>query len=169
MTQKKHTPDEKHVHAYDRMMGQVKALMAHASYKDISHAVETVKEKAIEIGELTREEAELIGDYLVRDVEDAGTYLADTGGELKDWLRFDLQLIEERLLEAFAAAADQTKLELLLLAERARQASLYHTGEITGIGTLQCLNCGKQLHFHATSHIPPCPKCHGSVFERAAK
>ncbi|MFZ5595166.1 MAG: zinc ribbon-containing protein [Pseudomonadota bacterium] len=158
--------DKKHLHAYDRMMERVKATMAHAGYQNLRHAVETAKDKAVELGELTREEAERIGDYLARDIEDAGTYLADTGGELKDWLRFDLRLIEDRLLEMFTAAADQTKLELLMLAERARRASLYHSGEITGIGTLQCDNCGKLLHFHTVSHIPPCPSCHGGVFKR---
>lgn len=169
MPQEKRSLNEKHLHAYDRMMERVKAAMAHAGYQNLRHAVEIAKDKAVELGELTREEAERIGDYLVRDIEDVGTYLAETGGELKDWLRFDLHLIEDRLLEMFAAAADQTKLELLMLAERARQASLYHSGEITGIGTLRCDNCGKLLHFHAASHIPPCPKCHGAVFKRSEK
>lgn len=159
--------NEKHLHAYNRMMEQVKTLADHLGYQNLKHAIQLAKDKAVDAGELTREEAEKIGDYLVRDLEDAGHYLADNGGELKDWLRFDLELIEERLLEMFALAADKTKLELMQLAERARRAGEYHTGNITSIGTLECTSCGELLHFHATSHIPPCPKCHGSIFRRA--
>ncbi len=162
------SPNEKHLHAYNRMMEQVRTLADHLGYQNLKHAIQLAKDKAVDLGELTREEAEQIGDYLVRDLEDAGQHLAESGGELKDWLRFDLQLIEERLLEMFALAADKTKLEFMQLAERARRASEYHTGNITSIGTLQCVSCGELLHFHATSHIPPCPKCHGNIFQRPA-
>lgn len=166
MSPQPHSPDEKHVNAYNRMMERVKTTADHLGYQNLKHAIQLAKDRAVELGELTREEAEQIGDYLVRDVEDAGQYLADSGGELKDWLRFDLQLIEERLLDMFALAADKTRLELIQLAENARHAGEYHSGHITSIGTLQCVDCGELLHFHATSHIPPCPKCHGSVFTR---
>ncbi len=158
--------NEKHLHAYNQMMEQVKTLADHLGYQNLKHAIQLAKDKAVDMGELTREEAEKIGDYLVRDLEDAGHYLANTDGDLKDWLRFDLELIEARLLEMFALVADKTKLELMQLAERARRAGEYHTGNITSIGTLQCAGCGELLHFHATSHIPPCPKCHGSIFRR---
>ena len=159
--------NEKHLHAYNRMMEQVKTLADHLGYQNLKHAIQLAKDKAVDLGELSREEAEKIGDYLMRDLEDAGHYLANnTGDELKDWLRFDLTLIEDRLLEMFALAADKTKLEFMQIAERARRAGEYHTGNITSIGTLQCMSCGELLHFHATSHIPPCPKCRNSVFRR---
>ena len=177
------TNNENHLHAYNRMMEQVKTLADHLGYQDLKHAIKLAQDKAVNLGELTREEAEQIGDYLRRDLEDAGQYLADSQGELEDWLRFDLKLIEERILEMFALAADQTKLELIQLAERAthtdvlvsreagrrkrpRHAGEYHTGDITSIGTLQCVACDELLHFHTTSHIPPCPKCHARVFKR---
>ncbi|MEJ2554264.1 MAG: zinc ribbon-containing protein, partial [Gammaproteobacteria bacterium] len=127
------------------------------------------KEKAVELGELSREEAERIGDYLRRDLEDAGEYLADTGSELSSWLHFDVELVEDRLWEAFTAAADQTKLAYLELAQRAQRASEFHTGEVTTVGTLRCSSCGELLHFHGTGHIPPCPKCHSTRFTRPRK
>ncbi len=164
-----HPHGEKLVHAYNTMMERVKAaldIVDKQTVATVDEGIERAKEKAVELGELTREEAEKIGDYLRRDLEDAGEYLADSGEELKQWLQFDLELIEDRLWDMFAQAADQTKLAFLQLAERAQRASQYHTGEITTLGTLQCVQCGELLHFHATGHIPPCPKCHGSVFRR---
>jgi len=160
---------EKAVHAYNRMMERVKSFLEKSEKKTLTalqHGVEAAKDKAVEVGELSREEAERIGDYLRRDLEDAGEYLANTGEELSDWLHFDLELVEDRLWEMFTAAADQTKLAFLDLARRAQRASEFHTGEITTVGTLQCSGCGELLHFHATAHIPPCPRCRQTVFVR---
>ena len=104
--------------------------------------------------------------YLKRDLEDAGYYLADTGEDLGKWLRFDLELVESRLAEAFLSVADRTRVEMAKLNAELEYASHWHTGEITGIGTLRCTECGEELHFKHTGHIPPCPKCRGTLFDR---
>lgn len=161
--------NEKSVHAYNRMMERVKESFEQVEDKTLAalqHSVDRAKDTAVKLGELTRDEAEEIGAYLRRDLEDAGEYLADTGKELRTWLHFDLELVEERLWEMFTAAADQTKLAYLELALRAQRASEYHTGEITTVGSLKCKACGEVLHFHATAHIPPCPQCRSTVFVR---
>jgi predicted RNA-binding Zn-ribbon protein involved in translation (DUF1610 family) len=160
---------EKLVHAYNRMMERVKDALKQTeenTLEALRYNIDLAKEKAVELGELSREEAVRIGDYLRRDLEDAGEYLADSGAELSSWLQFDVEQVEERLWEAFTAAADQTKLAYLELEQRAQRASEYHTGELTSVGTLQCTKCGELLHFHSTGHIPPCPQCHHTHFAR---
>lgn len=158
--------------AYDTMLKRVSDAIKKAEQttipalkKNIEHARET----AIEVGELTRDEAEKIAAYLERDMHDAADFLSETGKELKEWGKFDLELIEDRLLEMFANVADKTKLELEALAQQARRASMYHTGEITGPGTLVCTTCEKEIHFHKTGHIPPCAGCHGTEYRRATE
>ncbi|MEN8132051.1 MAG: hypothetical protein ABFS45_18110 [Pseudomonadota bacterium] len=42
----------------------------------------------------------------------------------------------------------------------------WHTGEITGIGTLECESCGKRIHFYKAGRIPPCPACHDARIHR---
>ncbi|MBI3773498.1 MAG: hypothetical protein HY272_12460 [Gammaproteobacteria bacterium] len=42
----------------------------------------------------------------------------------------------------------------------------YHTGEITGPGTLICEGCGEHVQFHHPGLIPPCPKCGGRDYQR---
>lgn len=167
---KKHEGDERLVHAYDRMLEHVKAIGERAGKQArpaLRHLVDAAEAKMIELNELTREEAEKIGAYIKRDIEDAATYLnRPENRELVDWFKFDLRLIEERLLDLFTGVADQTRLELLALEQQARRATEYHTGEVTGIGTLYCTACGEALHFHATGHIPPCPRCRGTTFKR---
>ena len=163
---------EKLVHAYNRMMERVKDALKQSeknTLEALQYNIDLAKEKAVELGELSREEAARIGDYLRRDLEDAGEYLAETGAELSTWLHFDVELVEDRLWEVFTAAADQTKLAYLELAQRAQRASEFHTGEVTTMGSLRCSACGELLHFHGTSHIPPCPKCHNTRFTRVRK
>ena len=163
------TPDNKQVSAYDQMLARVVTRLQEAEHTTraaLQKSIEAAKDTAVELGELTRDEADLLGAYVKRDLEDVGHYLARTGEDLTSWLQFDVQLIETQLLGMFMEAADQTKLAHLQLADQARQASEYRTGEITSVGTLQCAQCGELLRFSATAHIPPCPKCHHTVFTR---
>lgn len=168
MTNQKH--DQTHVHAYERMLERVKDFTAEARDEvvpKLQDGLDAAREKATELGELSREEAEKIGNYLKRDVYDAAKYLvSEKTDDLKDWFRFDVQLVEERLAESFALLVDKTSVELQKLADRAREVGEWHTGEITGPGTLVCKECGENIHFHKTGHIPPCPKCHATVYRR---
>lgn len=172
MTQE--TTNEKLVQAYNRMMERIKAAIEHAekeSLPNLQHNIEAAKQKAVELGELTREEAEKIGSYIKRDLHDAAQYVSDTGKELASWFRFDLELIEQRALDLFSQMVDKTRLELDKLGLRAKEATArnmdeWHTGEVTGVGTLRCTGCGQLMHFHATGHIPPCAKCHATTFQR---
>ena len=162
-------PVERMVDAYEQMLERVNQVLEKAeksTLPNLRKALDQAREKAVALNELTREEAERLSDYLERDMKDAARYLSETGAEFRDWWRFDVQLIEQRLMDIFANVADRTRLELDGLAERAREASLYHAGEITGPGTLVCDSCGKELHFHKAGHIPPCPKCRATKYRR---
>lgn len=161
-----------HTGAYNRMLERVRSFLARggeaggSEQPALQRGIEAAKETAVELGELTRDEAERIGYFLKRDLEDASRYLADSGHELADWLQIDVGLIESQILEWFAEAADRTALDWARLrADLARNAE-YHTGEIAGPGVLECTECGERIHFHATGHIPPCPRCKGTVFRR---
>lgn len=168
----RHGGDERLLHAYNRMLEHIKTLGDRAEKRArpaLRHLIDAAELKMIELNELTREEAVKIGAFIERDIGHAAAYLnRPQNRELIDWFRFDLGLIEARLLELFTGVADRTRLELLALEQQARRASEYHTGEISGIGTLYCSACGEALHFHATGHIPPCPKCRGTTFMRDA-
>ncbi|HEC15769.1 MAG TPA: hypothetical protein ENI99_04230 [Sedimenticola sp.] len=130
----------------------------------LHHAIDAAGIRAAKLAQLTREEAEKLAGYLKRDLIDAARYIKESGKDFRAWFGFDAGLIRDRLRELFTQAADQTTVELRELKE---QASGYHTGEITGPGTLCCNECGELLHFHRPGRIPPCPKCHGTVFRRA--
>jgi len=164
-----HDLGDRLVAAYNRMLERIRNMMGETPRGEGPHlqqAIDNAKERATEMGELSREEAERVGDYLRRDVDDAAKFINDSGRELGDWLRFDWQLVERSIADMFAQTVDHTRLELDRLAERADAIGEWHAGEVVGIGTLQCKGCGEVLRFHHTAHIPPCPKCHGTRYRR---
>jgi hypothetical protein len=42
----------------------------------------------------------------------------------------------------------------------------YHTGTVVGTGNFFCTRCDKDLRKLKTGPLPPCSRCHGTVFRR---
>ena len=162
-------PNDKLAQAYDKLLEIMKKAWHDTEAQalpPLKERLDQAAEKLSALGEITREEAEHVAEYVRRDLQEAGEFLSESGKSLKDLITFDLEFVESKVAEMFAQMADTTRIELDRLAERARQVGEWHTGEITGIGTLECKQCGELLHFEKTGHIPPCPKCHGSTFKK---
>jgi len=160
---------ERWLQAYDDMMMRVKTAIEEAEEHArpvLQRYIHSARDKAVELEELSRDEAEKVAGYLQRDLQDAGKHLAETGHELSDWLRFDIHQIEERLLHALLKAADHTRLEMMKFENDIEEGPAYNTGEITGPGTLVCASCNASIRFHATGYIPNCPDCGHTVFHR---
>lgn len=154
--------------AYENMVERVRGFLDRAGHSvdDLQKGLAQARETAVELGELSRNEADLVAAWVRRDLHDAGEYLERTGHELRDWLHMDLEMLEHALLDLIGRAADQTRLELLQFEEQATHSGEYRSGEVTGPGTLECSNCGTPLRFQKAGHIPPCPKCRGTEFRR---
>ncbi len=174
---KESRPGNRLAHAYSQMMERVKLRLDEleraekAAFPRLSASIEHAAEKAVELGELSREEAHLIGGYLKRDLEDARHFLTTTGRDLQAWLRFDVELLEDRLLDFFRLGIDQSRLDLVKVesAEPAADMELYRSGEVTGPGTLQCQQCGELIVFHTPALIEACPACHEMIFLRVTE
>jgi hypothetical protein len=130
------------------------------------HLIDDAKHKAVELDELTEEDATKLGDWLKRDLDDAITHMAETDDKFSDWLGFEVTLLENMFLQKLLDTADKTTVELMQFKEQSLHPHVYHTGELAGPGTLKCENCGEKLHFYRVSKIPPCPKCHETTFVR---
>lgn len=128
--------------------------------------VEEAKNKAVELDQLTEEDAKQLVEWLKRDFSDVIHYLSETENELEDWLGFEVTFIKSTIIQKLLETADKTTLQLLRMKENSHLPSIYHTGEITGPGTLICDECQENLHFHKAGRIPPCPKCNGTQFHR---
>jgi len=128
--------------------------------------IDEAKDKTIKLEKLSQKEAEDLARYLKRDLNDTATYLSKTGHELKDWLGFETALLENEFLNLLLKVADETTVKLLQLKDDAQSTSNYHSGEITGPGTLVCDQCDEKIYFYKAQKIPPCPKCKATTFHR---
>lgn len=138
---------------------------AHQSGAIVHHMVDEVRDDVVALTKFSAEEVAKLEAYVKRDLIDAAVYVDKTGKELKDWVGFDISLLKLEFWELFSEAADQTTTALNQLKQQAGIAG-YHTGEMAGLGTLVCDQCGEKLHFHKPGHIPPCPKCSNIHFHR---
>lgn len=165
------TPTKAMVEAYEKLlkfaMKEVR-LLEKKTGPALHKLIDASSKKISELGEITEEEAEKISGYLKRDLTEAATYMSETGDDFKKWLALDTlnaEVIEDYIIDQFKLAADQTRIELDKIRFAAERAE-YHTGEIVGPGVLVCDECGENLHFKKSGHIPPCPKCKKSRFHR---
>lgn len=163
--------DKKFIDAYNKLMEYLYEAMDDTLHT-VAEAMEIAKEKISSFGghaqEFTQEELDKVAHYVMRDIEHA----ASTSTPIKDkdslaeWLKFDIELIENFALEAFLDIADKTRIELARLEQQAKQYHPYASGEITGPGTFVCDACSKRIAFKSTSLIPVCPGCGGKNFSR---
>ncbi|AFT67699.1 MAG: Zn finger protein HypA/HybF involved in hydrogenase expression [Cycloclasticus pugetii] len=163
---------DKLLQAYDKMMQRLHDTVERAekiAIPTLSENLKHAQEKAVELGELTKEEASKVADYLKRDLEDASAYLQTTKKEFSDWLSFESNLIEGKIGDWTHSVVDKAKLEWENLNLDTIKGTLYHSGELTGPGTLECTQCKQTLNFKKTGHIPPCPTCHKTEFKRRKK
>jgi len=164
-----HDPIDVLGEVYEKMYEHVVVNFHHAKDKTVPlfhKLTEEAKDKSVELNELSKDDAEKVSNWLKRDLIAVASYLSKTERELKNWLGFETTLLESETLDLLLKAADKTTVKLLQLKKDTQQISTYHTGEITGLGTLVCDQCDEKLHFHKAGKIPPCPKCHATVFHR---
>lgn len=168
MNNESHPLQERLVHAYNRMLERAKHVIDNAKHPvpTLQHLLHEAKETAVDLGELTQNEADKVSTYVKRDIHDAARSMQETQSELAEWLRFDIELVEERLAAMFELMTDHTRSELDRIAQEAEQEG-WTAGEVTSVGSLTCTRCGHELHFHATKEIPPCPACGGLEYRRA--
>ena len=159
------------VEAYNQMMARVRDSIDNAeahAMPTLQKAIEQARNQAIHLGEISLEEAEEIGNYIKRDINDAAEYLMETSHEFSEWLMLDLDIIEQKVLELFLSVADNTRIELEQLSHIAGSVNQnYKSGEITGPGSLVCINCEQMIQFNTTYEIPTCVKCGHQHFKRA--
>jgi hypothetical protein len=154
---------------YEEMLRRLREMMDqpdHLTRPRLHDALEAAKQQSVEQGELTREEADRIGSYLRRDLEQAAWYTASDDQDLAGWLHMDLQLIEDWLLDQFAKATDLTKIELMNFQHGILPPEILSSGEVAGPGALVCSNCGETLLFEHVDIIPACPNCGAREFMR---
>ena len=160
---------DKLVAAFEHMVDQVSDAIHDAEEAlapTVDEMVHNAQQLARELFALTQEEAENLGATLKRDMHKANKTLNQQGKELKDWLSFDLTLIEDRFVDMIARAADKAWLDFRAFETEDYQASTYRSGEICNAGRFSCSHCDRSLDLTKTGQLPRCPECNHGDFYR---
>ncbi len=162
-------PKDKLLKAYDRMVDELHAAVEKAE-ETLSPTIDEMIKNAENLTKkaymLTQDEMKTITEHLKRDISHVREYMKTDGNELKQWLNFDIQQVEDQFVDFISKAADKTWIDFKTLEFQNKENISYKTGEICSAGTLQCLGCSQQMKFTKNTRIPPCPKCHHTSFER---
>jgi len=161
----------KALEAYDRMLERVQIRLhdlQETSLQTLEEEVQKAVEFEYELEEMTREEADLLGAYLQRDLQHLMHFVEETGEGLKEWLQLDISLLEQTLTDRLLSVADQTLVDTLELSQKLENEDVSHyiSGEVATAGMFRCLNCSHMLCLTKTSHLHPCEACGSHYFER---
>ena len=159
---------EKLIAAFERMVEQVHESVHQAEEAlapSIEEMVHNAQQVARDIHALTQEEADSLGASLKRDLHKANQVLNQQRKELRDWLSFDLTLMEDRFVDLVAQAADKSWLDFHAF-ENENPDGEYRRGEVCNAGSFRCVACATTIRLPSTGLIPACPNCDQPVFER---
>lgn len=163
-------PDEG---AYERVMMRLQKSLADAEVRSWDYLQEKIEE-AVELEltaeEMTRDEMDLLAAYIKRDMKQLGGYAHETGQGIAAWLNFDLNILEQRFRDLLMELADKTRIQQEDLRERLEHGEdEYIAGELSGPGTLACLNCGETQVLTKSGRIHSCAACQARFFRRMSK
>lgn len=161
----------KALEVYNRMLERVQTGLKqtqNASLETLEEEIRKAIEFEYELEEMTREEADLLGAYLQRDLEHLLHFVEETGEGLTDWLQLDISLLEHQLADQLLSVADKTLVDTLELRQKLENedAGHYISGEVATAGMFRCLNCSHMRCLTATSHLEPCDACGSHYYER---
>ena len=161
-------PKDKLLQAFNHMVDELYAAYEKAGETlspTIEEIIKNTEQSTKQLYALTQDEARAISENVKRDIANARKYMQTEGKDLKQWLNFDIQQVEDHFIELLSRAADKNWLDFRAFKEF-QENYLYKTGEVCSAGTIRCLSCNQQMKFTKNSRIPPCPKCHQTEFER---
>jgi predicted RNA-binding Zn-ribbon protein involved in translation (DUF1610 family) len=157
--------------AYNRILDRLRERLDRAgeySWDYLQQQIEEAAEIELAAEEMTRDEMDLLKAYIRRDLDQLGYYIHETGSGLAAWLNFDLDILEQKMLQRLLDLADRTRVDYELLREQlGHSENEYLAGEITAPGTLECLACGETQRLTRTSAIQPC-RCGAVLFRRCS-
>lgn len=62
--------------------------------------------------------------------------------------------------------SDNSQVEWQELAEDFQHDGVYHSGEVVGLGRLECNKCKHHLYYYHPDILPTCPECNSNQFKR---
>jgi uncharacterized protein YpuA (DUF1002 family) len=153
---------------YNKMMERIKSTIDNATEDTpptLQNAIDKAIHKAHSDKELTQQEAEQIASTIKHDLNDAAEHLMETNSDFTEWLKMDLDALEQKILDLFLSVADHTRMEIKQFIGDIHD-STYHATELACRGDYQCEHCNNVIHIASVSPLMACPVCKSTEFSR---
>ncbi|MEO8739815.1 MAG: hypothetical protein ABI537_08935 [Casimicrobiaceae bacterium] len=152
---------------YDRFVEKSRQLFEAGQEKGrdaFDKAMDRAREQLSAAGEFSAEQGALYKKYMQRDLEQTAEDMRTLGKQAEE--RFHPSRVGAGALSSLAKLLHATGTAMTSLSRKAEGALAYMTGEVTTAGTLTCTSCAQTVQLKSTGRVPPCPKCHGTVFRK---
>jgi len=153
--------DQQEVSFYEKLAERTAELIEEGR-KTLDEALKRAKDELTRAGNFTTDQADRVAEWVRRDVKQGAEKASDAVKKAIEPQRLAVgaQSVLARILTGTADALSE-------LAKKTEQALEFKTGEVTSAGTLTCKECGAEMHMKQAARIPPCPKCHKTVFRKS--
>lgn len=153
--------EQEEVGLYEKLASRTADLLEEGR-KTFDEALKKAKDELSSAGDFSREQADKLGEYVRRDLKENADKAKEAVIKAVEPQRVaaGVQSVFTRILTTAAETLTE-------LAERSEKSLEFKTGEITSPGTLTCKECDAEMHMKKTTRIPPCPKCHKTIFRKS--
>lgn len=153
--------EQEEIGLYEKLASRTADLLEEGK-KTFDEALKRAKEELSSAGDFSRENADKLGEYVRRDLKENAEKATEAVKKA-----IEPQRLAAGAQSAFSRILTTTAETLTELAQRSEKSLEYKTGEITSSGTLTCKECEAEMHMSKTTRIPPCPKCHKTIFRKS--
>ncbi len=155
---------QEEVSLYEKIISRTEELLGDRR-KSLDEALKRAGEEFTSAGHFTREQAEKVSSFIKRDIQ----HTVDNAEKGRETVK--QAVAPKRVVVGahsfFSKILSNTAETLSGWATKTEQHLEFKTGEVTSPGSLTCKNCGEVIHLKSTAKIPPCPKCHQSVYRKS--
>ncbi|WP_114766445.1 zinc ribbon-containing protein [Vibrio rhodolitus] len=146
---------------YEDMFDDVVEALKH-SPDEVNHVLETSGKYVDAANDMTKDELALISAYVKSDLKEfANNYEESKKGPF-------YLMVADSIWQGLLDITDRTKVEWVELFADLEHQGLYEAGEVIGLGTLVCDECGHQTQYNHPTVIIPCTQCGHKAFSRRA-
>ena len=152
---------------YDQLASKFNAIYLSSKERGreaMSVALDKAHEQLTALGTFSADQGAALKTSLARDLDLTISVAHHLGEEAKD--RLHPSRLGAGALSSIAAVLELSSNALRKLSDETQESITYKTGEMTSAGTLTCQSCGQKVHLKHTGHVPPCPKCSGTLFQK---
>jgi Zn finger protein HypA/HybF involved in hydrogenase expression len=153
--------EQQDVGLYEKLANRTAELLEEGK-KTLDEALKKAKDELSKAGDFSSEQMDKMASYVRRDLAENAEKASEAVKKTVDPHRVaaGVQSVFSRILTSTADALGD-------LAQKTEKNLAFKTGEVTSPGTLTCKDCGAEMHMKSTVRIPPCPKCHKTLFRKS--